>query len=459
MTDLSVAAPATASRADPVTSVRRWVIVMAGVVFLALGIMDFSSAHRSAIASNSWPLDFDINIVAAQRLVDREPIYDRDASRAEGIELIGPQMSRTSHGPYSSYIGSPPIALTHVPFLAFDHDTAAKLFRFASLIEMLAALALAAWALSPPARLPALLFGAGAMFWAFPVIKSVALGQGNGLVMLGLAMGIWGISRERWGVAGIGLGLASVLKVSPVLLVVYLLIRGRRKPVWWAAGTAAVITAMAGLVGRPADLLVWLRDVTPEVSKGTMRAYNQSIVGALSRLSTGAIDLSTARSPGAWYLLAYVLWAAALFGLWRLRRGKPLDLLEFGILILVAVAAGPLSWDHYSTWALITVVLVADFTRWTRLRPVEAVGLLVVFVIGFAMFHTGVQVPSPEAVSADWWMRLYTVRNAAALLIYLGVAAWLLARSPVPDAPESEWPDERDTAVGTALPMVAGRVH
>ena len=208
--------------------------------------------------------------------------------------------------------------------------------------------------------------------------------------MLGLALGIWGISRERWGVAGIGLGLATVLKVSPVLLLVYLLIRGRRTPVWWAAGTAAVTVALAGVVGRPGDLLVWLQDVTPEVSKGTMRAYNQSIVGALSRLSTGAIDLSTARSPGAWYLLAYVFWGAALFGLWRLRRGKPFDLLEFGVLILVAVIAGPLSWDHYSTWALVTVVLLADCTRWARVRTVEAVGLLVALAVGIvAVPHRG----------------------------------------------------------------------
>lgn len=432
---------------------------MAGVVFLALGIVDFSSTNRSHIASDSWPLDFDINIVAAQRLVDHEPIYDRLASRKEGIDLIGPQMSRTSHGPYSSYIGSPPIALTHVPFLAFDHDTGARLFRFAALIEMLVALALAAWSLSPPARLPALLFGAGALFWAFPVVKSLALGQGNGLVMLGLALGVWGIARERWAVAGIGLGIATVLKISPVLLVIYLLLRGRRKPVWWAAGTAAVTVASAALVGRPGDLVVWLRDVTPEVSKGTMRAYNQSIVGSLSRLSTGAIDLSTARSPGFWYLLAYVLWGAALFGLWRHRRGKPLDLMEFGILILIAVIAGPLSWDHYSTYALITVVLMADFTRWKRVKPVEAAGVLTVLAIGVALFHTGIQVPSPDAIKADWFMRLYTVRNTAALFIYLGVASWLLVRAPSPEPATAECPDGRAAAVGAAREVVAGGVH
>ena len=131
MTDVSVAAPATTPgagaaprawpRVDP-----RWVIVAAGVAFLALGVLNFSSGQRRQIASNSWPLDFDINLVAAQRLVDHERSTTAARSRRDGIDMVGPQMARTSHGPFSSYIGTPPVALTHVPFLAFDHDTGAR---------------------------------------------------------------------------------------------------------------------------------------------------------------------------------------------------------------------------------------------------------------------------------------------------------------------------------------------
>ena len=47
---------------------------------------------------------------------------------------------------------------------------------------------------------------------------------------------------------GVGLGIAAVLKVAPVLLLVYLLIRGRRQ-----RGVGGVVTTAAGLArGRRA---------------------------------------------------------------------------------------------------------------------------------------------------------------------------------------------------------------
>jgi hypothetical protein len=250
-----------------------------------------------------------------------------------------------------------------------------------------------------------------------------------------------------------------VLKISPGLLLVYLLIRGKPRALGSAMITAVTCFAAAALVGRPGDLVVWVRDVAPQVSKGTMRAYNQSIVAALSRLTTGAIDLTTARSVGAWYLLAYALWGAALFGLWRWRRHRPIDPLELGILVLVAVLAGPLSWDHYSTYALIPLVLMADFTRWSRLRPPEIAGLAGALGIAIVLFHHGIQVPNPDAAAAQWSLRLLTDRYAVCIVLFLGAAVWLLVRSASRDEAGSEWSDGRPIAVGTALPLVAGGVH
>ena len=41
------------------------------------------------------------------------------------------------------------IALTQAPFLVFEHDTAARLFRLFSMLGMIGALMLTAWALAP----------------------------------------------------------------------------------------------------------------------------------------------------------------------------------------------------------------------------------------------------------------------------------------------------------------------
>jgi hypothetical protein len=448
MTQLSVAAPRRAVETHP--SRLRWIMIGLGLLFLATGIVDFGGSGRADVAGQNWPLDFDINWVAAQRLVDHQPIYDRDASRAEGIALIGPKMARTSHGPYSSYIGSPPVALAHVPFLAFEHDTAARLFRLFGLLEMVAALVLTAWSLAPPARLPAALIGLGALFWGFPMVKSLALGQGNGLVMLGLGLGIWAASRERWGLAGASFGVATVLKISPVLLLVYLLLRGKRRAIWSAALTAGACFGAAALLGRAGDLVVWIRDVAPQVSRGTMLPYNQSIVGAVERLTD---------SVGAWHLLAYALWAVALFGLWRWRRGRPLDVLELGILVLVGLLAGPLTWDHYLVYALIPLVLMVDFTRWSQLRMSETVGLVVGTSAAVVLFHRGVQVPDSAAIAAHWSLRLLTERDVIVVVLLLFVAVWLLVRSPEVHRSGTEWPDDGATPVGGARTMVAAGVH
>jgi alpha-1,2-mannosyltransferase len=436
----------------------RRVLVALGAVLLVLGIFDF--AHENRIHyTNDWPVDYDINWVAARRLLDRQPLYDRDAARAEGVRLLGRDMHKTGRSAFSSYIGSPPVALTHVPFLALDHDTGARLFRMLSFVEMIGALLLTAWALSPPARAPAALFGLAAFFWGFPMVKSLSLGQGTGLVALSLAAGIWAASRERWGLAGVGLGVATVLKISPVLLVVYLLLRGKRRAVSSAALSAGALLGVATLVGRPSDLLTWVRDVSPVASKGAISAYNQSIVGAGARLMTSGPDLASHAGPGAWYLLAYVVWSVALWALWRYRRGRTVEPLELGVLVLVILLAGPLTWDHYFVWALIPLVLIVDPARWRGRRPVEVVVLVAVLVGATWMCKAGIPMPSPAAVRNDWWERVRTVRYVASAAGYLFVAVWLLVRSPARRRSAPECDRARRVALGATRGLVAAGVH
>ncbi len=368
-------------------------------------------------------------------------------------------MRLTGHDPFSSYIGSPPVALTHVPFLVFDHDTAAQLFRLVSFLTMLVSILLTAWALAPPARAPAALIGLGVFFWTFPMVKSLSLGQGTGMVMFGLALGIWATARERWTLAGVGLGLAAVLKVSPVLLLVYLVLRGRRKVIVPAVVTALGWFAAAAAVGRPGDLLVWVRDVSPQVSHGSLSAYNQSIVGALARLTTPHTDLSLRIDPGGWYVLAYLLWGVVLVGLWRSRRGRTIDPLELGVLVLALLLAGPLTWDHYFAWGVLPVVLLADPARWRGRASVETGALGAALAAGLLLCRSGIPLPSPAAVRANAWMRVATDHYAVAALLVMIAATWILLRPPVPAPDRAEWPDERDTPVGAALPVVAGGVH
>jgi alpha-1,2-mannosyltransferase len=438
----------------------RKIAIAAGLILLVLGVLDFARTGRGDVATKAWALDYDINLIAAQRLVNHEDIYSRSGSVKTGRELVAPYMRHAYQDEFTSYIGTPPVALTHVPFLALDHDTGTRLFRILSLVEMIGAIVIAAWALSPAARLPAALFGCAALFWGFPMVKSVAMGQANGLVMLCFAVAIWAASRERWGLVGVAIGVAAVLKVSPVLLLVYLLIRGRIRPLWTATLTAVGFVAAAAVVGRPGQIFDWTFDIAPRISKGTLSAYNQSIAGAMARLTTSFTDLSARTGPGAWYLLAYAVWILALVGLWRMRRNRPFDVLELGLVVLVVLLAGPLTWDHYLVWALIPGVLACDITRWERLRLGDAVA--VTAGLGFAVWllYHGISIPSPHALADSWFPRLATVRYTFAMITALAALWWLLHRAPIEARTTAEWPDDTGgTTVGAAREVVAAGIH
>jgi hypothetical protein len=470
-------------QADGVTESRvargdrvRRALLIAGALLLVAGLFDAASGHRWSPATTTWPVDFDINVVAARRLVDRAPLYDPVAARKEAMRTISPSMRLTGRDPFSSYLGLPAVALTHVPFLAFGHRGAVTWFRLFTLLEMIAAVVLCAHALSRRARAPALLAGLGALLWCDPIVRSLGLGQGNGLVMLALALAIWGASRNRWGVVGVGLGVATVLKVSPVLLVVYLLLRGRRRAVWSAAATVAGALALSAALGRPGDLWAWIRDVGPAASKGTVSAWNQSLVGYLARLTTPLVDLTSRRPPGGWQLVAYVVWGVAVLGLWRLRRGRAVDPLELGALVLVLLVAGPLSWDHYFAWAILPLVLLADPGRWERLGTAERIAVGAASVSALWLLHAPVRIPGASAVADDWWLRVGTGPYTLAAALLLLATVWLIARAPVdrssrtrvPDRQGAQWPDDLGSAatragggapLGDPCGLVATGVH
>ena len=213
------------------------------------------------------------------------------------------------------------------------------------------------------------------------------------------------------------------------------------------------------MVGRPADLIIWVRDVTPHVSQGTLWAYNQSIVGAVARLIHWApADLGNAR---VWVPVPVGLRvrAGALLGLWFWRRHHPLDSLELGVLILVAVLAGPLSWDHYSTYALVAVVLMVDYTKWTRLRPPEIGGLLGRAGDRLRVVPQGDPSSDPHQWPTSGPCDCSTDRYAICLILLLIVALWLLARAPAADEHGPQWPDDGANRCGSSTPVVAGRVH
>jgi alpha-1,2-mannosyltransferase len=398
-----------------------------GLGIVVFGIATLVAGPRMSIVENGSSFDFDLNWIAARRLVDGESLYDRVSSRAEAVHAIGPWMKQSGRDPFSSYIGPPATALLHTPFLLFERDTSASVFGFVTVVGLALAVVITARALPRHSRLVASLVGLGVLLVSFPALRTLELGQGNELVMLGFAVGVFGVARRRWGLAGVGLGVASVLKVSPIVLVVYLVLRGQ-----WRAARSAFLTALALLgvaaaVGRPGDLVVWVRNVAPSVASGPIHVYNQSLVAWLGRLVAEPRLFGTHTDLGSVYLLAYVVTALGTLGLWYARRWSALAPLELGVLVLLLLLAGPLSWDHYFVWAVIPITLVADLDLWVGRSRGEVVALLSALAAAVLLLSQWVTVPAAPSNHLAWTVRVTSSPYTLASLILLGVASWLLA--------------------------------
>ena len=414
----------------------RRLFVLLGVLFVLTGAVNFATSSWDLVRDQP-PVDFELNWVAAHRLVHREPLYDRAASKQDGLDLIGQEFEFSNGGTYASFIGTPATALLYAPFVPFDHDRAADLYRAGQIALMLAAIVITVFALPPRSRLPGLLAGLGLFLWIYPVAESISLGQVDGFIMLALAIAIWASVRDRWRLVGAALGIAALLKISPGLLLIYLVLRGRRTVILPAIVSAGALLGLATVVGRPGDTWTWATDVLPEVSKGGLLINNQSIPAWVARLFGHNLSwLSLDTDLGAWRFIAFIVMVVGVAAVFLVRRGKPYVPLELGAVILVALLAGPVTWDHYPTWAILTLILMVDLQWWEQRRAVETAVLGVVLLGATGLMRKWTQYPTPEIVASDWTRRIESGTKTIAMLAYLAVVLWLMARPPDGRAPE-----------------------
>jgi hypothetical protein len=417
---LEAARPRRDLTAKPVVA---WALAALGLVTLLVGMKTLVIDGGLAAIGRQEPLDLDINMVAADRAVHHQPLYDRSASRAAAVKLGGPSLEGSYTVPTNGFAGPPSTALLHVPFLAFDHETGVLLFRLCAAIGMLGAIALTASTLPKGSRSLGALLGTGAMVGSMPLVQTLQLGQGHEFVMLGLAAGLWGVANKRWRIAGAGIGLATALKVSPGILLVYLLLRGKREAFVSGLGAMAALTFGAAAFGRPQDVLTWLRGVVPGISRGVVQST--SLPAVLTRL-TSSHHLRAGTELGSWRYLALPLLMAGTVVLARVMRNREMDPLELGVLILLGLVVGPLTWGHYTTWVALPLVLLADRTRWESLNPRQMVAALAAVGVALSLLTlTGVE-PSAAAIRADWTLLITSMPYLLAEVLLLVVAVGLL---------------------------------
>ena len=248
-----------------------------------------------------------------------------------------------------------------------------------------------------------------------PVWHSLFLGQINLILLALVAFDVRRVATGRF--AGVGIGIAAAIKLTPGIFIVLLLAAGRVRAAAVAGVTFLAGTALGFLVAPDASLVYW-RDVFYDTTRvGVPYVSNQSPYGALVRLLGR-------EHVGSWYLvIPLVLSTIGIVVATRYARRS--DWLgAFAVAGLTGLLVSPISWSHHWVWALpALVVLMRDGYR----RAAVAAG--VVFVLS-PMWATRL-VERPD----ELWARVpFELVQNAYLLLGLALLAHLALRPAATEA-------------------------
>ncbi|MEU6575582.1 glycosyltransferase 87 family protein [Streptomyces sp. NPDC046805] len=210
-------------------------------------------------------------------------------------------------------------------------------------------------------RLPLVCAGIAVSLWLEPVFQTFLFGQVNLAVT---CLVLWDLTRPPGARGkGVAVGIATGIKLTPGIFVVYLLLTGRRREAATATAAFGGTVVLGALLLPAASVEFWSRRLyeTGRVGKAWI-VDNQSLQGLIARAVGDP-------APGtAWLLPAAAVGAV---GLWlAMRAGED----RHGILLtaFTALLVSPISWSHHWVWCvpLIAVLLAEGRTRLAVLTAV-----------------------------------------------------------------------------------------
>ena len=346
--------------------------------------------------------DYQVYRQAALALRDDQPLYR--TSNARNWPYLYPPLLAVLVSPFTTLS---PRAELYAWFLT---NLAIALLCFAAMASLARSVA------KPRLRAPLLLPG---ILILFPLIETLHRGQANLIMLLFIVVGLWLLSRSHPGLAAFSWAGASAIKVTPLLIGVWIawkLIRAL------CNDRPNVIPPLAAAAGFAVGVIFWWWCVPacvvgPDRARQCLRDYRHAMVAELRALPADdstdgerTAGMIFKKSNQSWYhffarvigqknyppspevRFALIVWLSTLLlGLLALssapwlRSASPRIMTEFAALVIFAVTAGKLAWNHSYLLAWPILIIAAATLRAPKSNPPTLRATRLVLALVFAI--------------------------------------------------------------------------
>jgi alpha-1,2-mannosyltransferase len=359
--------------------------------------------------------DFGVYLNAARDIVHGQPLYSAFLHHPFPDATLRP-----------AYIYPPSFALLVAPLGLLPDGVAAAIWMAVQQASLAVAVVVVLRWLRPTGWAVAALLFATLTF--YPLWVDVVQGQANLLVLLLVTVGIVGIIKGR-PAAGAAIGAAAALKLTPLILVVWLLLDRRYRAAAFVFGGFAIVSA-AGALLRFHDTVAYFGQVLPALAPGTAFYANQSLAGLLDRtLSPNPYTQPWIAVP--WTSVLLVAGAAILTLWWWFQTRRQTAQARAAAFIPLIALLSSVTWTHHLVilLPLIWLCVIALAQRdWPQLPTAALCGILLLFSF-FSRWPVGPAFGQPGFRAAQTMdPAVFLAANTlffATLILFLS-APWLL---------------------------------
>ena len=302
------------------------------------------------------------------------PVFGAHAPRADDFQdyLLAAHQLASGGDPYASFVRThvpwdwslssgylypPAFAVLLIPLTWVSNDLAVRIWLILIQAAVVASLVVIYRVIGRPRR-GELLCLVAVLTTFFPLLSSDLTGTMNAILLLLLTVAWAAWRRRQDAVSGAMVGLASVIKLFPLVLVPYLAWR-RHWRLLVALGATLVGGLLLGFVVTSVDHnLYYFRDMLPHLAAGTGYRENQSLAGFTARLCDPSLSETGGGAGWCGRLLDWPLVLALMAIVFAATSRATRSGLEFALAVSTLPLISSVTWSFHLVILILPIALL-----------------------------------------------------------------------------------------------------